>query len=72
MPGSHAPTFVFKFITVPLSFTAPIAIPLPEIRNRIDEIPDDKPIVVHCAGGYRSAAASSIINSAFNGKVKSL
>jgi len=23
MPGSHAPTFVFKFITVPLSFTAP-------------------------------------------------
>ncbi len=51
-------------------FQNSIAIPLPEIRNRIDEIPDDKPIVVHCAGGYRSAAASSIIHSAFNGKVK--
>jgi rhodanese-related sulfurtransferase len=26
-----------------------------------------KPIVVHCAGGYRSAAGSSIIKSKLNG-----
>ncbi len=29
---------------------------LAEVRNRVEEIPTDKPIVVHCAGGYRSAA----------------
>ncbi len=44
-------------------FKNSIAIPLAEIRNRIKEIPIDKPIVVHCAGGYRSAAASSLIHS---------
>jgi glyoxylase-like metal-dependent hydrolase (beta-lactamase superfamily II)/rhodanese-related sulfurtransferase len=42
-------------------FTNPIIIPLPELRERISEIPTDKPIIVHCAAGYRSAAASSII-----------
>ena len=42
-------------------FTNPIIIPLPELRERISEIPTDKPIVVHCAAGYRSAAASSIL-----------
>lgn len=44
-----------------LIFQEAIAIPLPELRERVDEIPDDKPIVVHCAAGYRSAAAASII-----------
>lgn len=44
-------------------FTNSLSIPLPDLRNRIDEIPADKPIVVHCAGGYRSAAASSMISS---------
>lgn len=42
-------------------FNDPVIIPLPELRERIAEIPTDKPIVVHCAAGYRSAAASSII-----------
>ena len=51
-------------------FKNSISIPLPEIRNRVNEIPTDKPIVVHCAGGYRSAAGSSIIKSQLNGKVK--
>lgn len=46
-----------------LIFNSAIAIPLPELRERINEIPTDKPIVVHCAGGYRSAAAASIIAS---------
>lgn len=36
-------------------------IPLPELRERLTEIPVDKPIMVHCAGGYRSAAGASII-----------
>lgn len=51
-------------------FQNSIAIPLPELRKRIKEIPTDKPIVVHCAGGYRSAAGSSIIQSAINGSAK--
>nr|WP_294950214.1 MBL fold metallo-hydrolase [uncultured Mucilaginibacter sp.] len=42
-------------------FTDALTIPLPELRERISEIPADKPIVVHCAAGYRSAAASGII-----------
>ncbi len=42
-------------------FRHSIAIPLPELRSRVNEIPVDKPIVVHCAAGYRSAAGSSII-----------
>ena len=51
-------------------FKNSIAIPLAEIRERVHEIPTDKPIVVHCAGGYRSAAASSLIHSKLNGIVK--
>jgi len=42
-------------------FKNTIEIPLPELRERIGEIPLDKPIMVHCAGGYRSAAGASII-----------
>ena len=51
-------------------FKNSISIPLAEIRDRINEIPTDKPIVVHCAGGYRSAAGSSLIHSQFNSTVK--
>ena len=47
-----------------LIFSDAITIPLPELRERISEIPTDKPIVVHCAAGYRSAAATSIIAAA--------
>ena len=36
-------------------------IPLPELRERAGEIPRDKPIIVHCASGYRSAAGASIL-----------
>ncbi|MGN6181479.1 MAG: rhodanese-like domain-containing protein [Mucilaginibacter sp.] len=44
-----------------LVFSSAIPIPLSELRERLNEIPADKPIVVHCAAGYRSAAAASII-----------
>ncbi|MEJ2003860.1 MAG: MBL fold metallo-hydrolase [Cyclobacteriaceae bacterium] len=42
-------------------FESAINIPLPELRERAGEVPTDKPVVVHCAGGYRSAAGSSIL-----------
>jgi rhodanese-related sulfurtransferase len=34
----------------------------------LDEIPTDKPILAHCAAGYRSALGSSIIAA----KIKSV
>lgn len=51
-------------------FANSITIPLHELRSRVNEIPTNKPIVVHCAGGYRSAAGSSLISSALDQKVQ--
>ena len=44
-------------------FEDAIAMPLPELRELAHSLPTDKPIMVHCAGGYRSAAGQSIIES---------
>ena len=38
-----------------------INIPMNEINNRLSEFPKDKPFVLHCAGGYRSIIAASIL-----------
>ncbi|APE17918.1 MBL fold metallo-hydrolase [Mycolicibacterium pallens] len=38
-------------------------IPLAQLRLRVDEIPTDKPIVVHCAGGWRSSVAASLLRA---------
>lgn len=46
-------------------FDKAVTIPLNELRERADEIPKDKPVVVHCAGGYRSSAGSSILENHF-------
>jgi len=48
-------------------FKNSISIPLPRLRDSVQNVPIDKPIVVHCAGGLRSAIASSIISREFNG-----
>ena len=54
-------------------FEEAVAIPLNELRDKKEEIPSDKPVVVHCAGGYRSAAGSSILDNYFeNTKVYDL
>ena len=50
------------------TFESAIAIPLNELRERANEVPHDKPIVVHCAGGYRSAAGASILENKINGQ----
>ncbi len=47
-------------------FDDAIAIPLNELRDRAGEIPTEKPVVVHCAGGYRSASGSSILENKFS------
>jgi len=38
-----------------------INIPLPHLAERVDELPAEGPLVVHCAGGYRSAIAASLL-----------
>jgi rhodanese-related sulfurtransferase len=47
-------------------------IPLPELRERAGEVKTDKPVVVHCAGGYRSAAGASILEKELKVKVYDL
>jgi hydroxyacylglutathione hydrolase len=42
-------------------FKNSINIPLQDLDSRISEIPTDKPILVNCASGYRSAAGSSLL-----------
>jgi len=51
-------------------FENSIKIPLFELRERANEIPVNKPIVVHCEAGFRSAAGSSIIKSKVNGNAR--
>lgn len=48
-------------------FPDAINIPLPELQSRLATVPRDKPIVVHCASGYRSAIASSLLRNDFPG-----
>ncbi len=39
-----------------------INLPLSQLQQRIEEVPRDRRIAVHCAGGYRSSIAVSILN----------
>lgn len=38
-------------------------IPLAQLRARMGEVPGDKPIVLHCAGGWRSSVAASLLRA---------
>lgn len=50
------------------AFENALNIPLHELQERLPTIPTDKPIAVHCAGGYRSAIASSLLEHYFKDK----
>lgn len=50
-------------------FEKRLNIPLQELRERLGEIPMDKPLVVYCSSGYRSAAASSLIHDRLRDRV---
>ena len=39
-----------------------VNIPLNHLQERIGEVPRDRPIAVHCAGGYRSSVAAGILH----------
>jgi len=38
-----------------------INIPLHQVNDHLAELPKDKPFIVHCAGGYRSMIAASLL-----------
>jgi rhodanese-related sulfurtransferase len=42
-------------------FYGAINVPIYELRDRWAEIPQDRPIVVHCGGGYQSAIGAGIL-----------
>lgn len=46
-----------------LKFADAMVVSLPDLREQFERIPLDKPVVLHCAGGYRSAVGSSILAS---------
>jgi rhodanese-related sulfurtransferase/glyoxylase-like metal-dependent hydrolase (beta-lactamase superfamily II) len=46
-----------------------VNIPLSHLRERAAEIPSDRPVVVHCEGGYRSAIAASLLAQSGRGDV---
>jgi rhodanese-related sulfurtransferase/glyoxylase-like metal-dependent hydrolase (beta-lactamase superfamily II) len=41
-----------------------VNIPLNKLPGRLHELPRNRPIVVHCAGGYRSSIAGSVLQGA--------
>lgn len=47
-------------------------IPLTHLRERMAEVPQNLPVVVHCEGGYRSAIATSLLVDAGRTKVSDL
>jgi glyoxylase-like metal-dependent hydrolase (beta-lactamase superfamily II)/rhodanese-related sulfurtransferase len=47
-------------------------IPLNHLQERMGELPSDRPLVVHCAGGYRSSIAASMIKRHGNANVSEL
>ncbi|MDR2256410.1 MAG: MBL fold metallo-hydrolase [Arthrobacter sp.] len=46
-----------------------LRIPLAELPRRLAEVPEDLELVVHCAGGWRSSVAASVLRAAGYGQV---
>ena len=40
-----------------------VSVPLSQIVARAQELPKDRPLIVYCAGGYRSSIAASVLES---------
>ena len=45
------------------SIPGAVHIPLAQLRARLDLVPTDRSIVVHCAGGWRSSVAASLMRA---------
>jgi len=64
LASSHPPLVVD--IRTPSEWSAghiigSINLPLSQLQQHIDQLPRDRPVAVHCAGGYRSSIAASIL-----------
>ena len=53
-PGEYASKHIDGALNVPLS----------RLAHRLEELPRDRPLLVHCAGGYRSSIAASLLEQA--------
>lgn len=51
------------------SLPGSVAIPLPQLADRLDELEPDLATVVYCAGGYRSSIAASLLRREGFGEV---
>lgn len=49
-----------------------VHIPLRELSERAHELPKTQPIIIHCAGGYRSSSAMSLLRAQGFGEVSDL
>jgi rhodanese-related sulfurtransferase len=62
---SHEPPLLIDVRTEPewlgRRIGASVHIPLALLMQRLDGLPSDRPLVVHCAEGYRSAIAASVL-----------
>jgi hydroxyacylglutathione hydrolase len=49
-----------------------VGIPLNHLAERLSELPADRPLLVYCAGGYRSSIAASILQQSGFDRVSEL
>jgi glyoxylase-like metal-dependent hydrolase (beta-lactamase superfamily II)/rhodanese-related sulfurtransferase len=49
-----------------------ISLPLNHLEERLSELPADRPLIVYCAGGYRSSIAASLLQRHGFGKVSEI
>ncbi len=73
--GSNPPTVVD--VRTPREYQSghlegAINIPVNELRQRLDEIPSQRPVVVHCGVGYRSYVAQRILMNLGRNNVKNI
>ncbi|MFY1637810.1 rhodanese-like domain-containing protein [Solwaraspora sp. WMMB335] len=54
------------------AITGSLHIPLAELPRRVAELPAARPVVVHCAGGYRSSVAASLLRASGHQDVSDL
>ncbi|MBS44607.1 MAG: MBL fold metallo-hydrolase [Nocardioides sp.] len=45
------------------TITGALRVPLAELRRRVDEVPRGRPVVLFCAGGWRSSVAASYLRA---------
>ena len=61
-PHEHESKFIGGSVNLPLS----------RLSQRVGELPRDRPLLVHCAGGYRSSIAASLLQQAGFAQVSEL